>query len=142
MGSVWLAHRSDGRFEGRAAIKFLNLALIARGGAERFSREGQVLAKLSHPNIARLLDAGIASGSQPYLVLEYVDGEPIDRWCEAHALDLEARIRLFLDVLGAVDYAHSNLILHRDLKPANILVTPGRRRETPRFRHREALGRP
>jgi eukaryotic-like serine/threonine-protein kinase len=123
MGSVWLAHRSDGRFEGRAAIKFLNLALLARGGAERFSREGQVLAKLSHPNIARLLDAGIASGGQPYLVLEYVDGEAIDRWCEAHALDLEARIRLFLDVLGAVDYAHSNLILHRDLKPPNILVT-------------------
>jgi eukaryotic-like serine/threonine-protein kinase len=124
MGSVWLAHRSDGRFEGRAAIKFLNLALLASGGAERFRREGQLLAKLAHPNIARLLDAGIASGGQPYLILEYVDGEPIDRWCDAHALDLQSRIRLFLDVLAAVDYAHSSLILHRDLKPANILVTP------------------
>ena len=83
MGSVWLAHRSDGRFEGQAALKFLNLALVARGGAERFRREGDVLAKLSHPNIARLLDAGIVDGGQPYLVLEYIDGEPIDRWCEA-----------------------------------------------------------
>ena len=123
MGSVWLAHRSDGRFEGQAAVKFLNLALVGRGGAERFRREGQVLAKLVHPGIARLIDAGIAHGGQPYLMLEYVDGAPIDRWCDRHALDLEARVRLFLEVLRAVEYAHSNLILHRDLKPANILVT-------------------
>ncbi len=123
MGSVWLAHRSDGRFEGQAALKFLNLALVGRGGAERFRREGQVLAKLVHPGIARLIDAGIAHGGQPYLMLEYVDGAPIDRWCDRHALDLEARVRLFLEVLRAVEYAHSNLILHRDLKPANILVT-------------------
>jgi serine/threonine-protein kinase len=123
MGSVWLAHRSDGRFEGQAAIKFLNLALVARGGAERFRREGDVLAKLSHPNIARLLDAGIAAGGQPYLVLEFVDGEPIDRWCETRGLSVEARVRLFLEALAAVGFAHENLILHRDLKPANILVT-------------------
>jgi serine/threonine protein kinase len=69
MGSVWLAHRSDGRFEGQAAVKFLNLALIGRGGAERFQREGQVLAKLVHPSIARLIDAGVAGGGQPYLIL-------------------------------------------------------------------------
>ena len=123
MGSVWLAHRSDGRFEGQAAVKFLNLALMGRGGAERFRREGQVLAKLVHPGIARLIDAGIVDGGQPYLMLEYVDGEPIDVWCDAHALDLESRVRLFIEVLRAVQYAHSNLILHRDLKPANILVT-------------------
>ena len=98
MGSVWLAHRSDGRFEGQAAIKFLNLALVARGGAERFRREGDVLASLAHPNIARLLDAGVAGG-QPYLVLEFIDGEPIDRWCDPR-LGVEARIRLFLDVLA------------------------------------------
>jgi serine/threonine protein kinase len=123
MGSVWLAHRSDGRFEGQAAVKFLNLALVGHGGAERFRREGQVLAKLVHPGIARLIDAGIAHGGQPYLMLEYVDGDPIDGWCDRHELDLESRIRLFVEVLRAVEYAHSNLILHRDLKPANILVT-------------------
>jgi serine/threonine-protein kinase len=122
MGAVWLARRSDGRFEGKAAVKFLNLALLARG-AERFRREGSVLARLAHPNIARLLDAGVAPGGQPYLVLEYVDGEPIDRWCNARKLDTKARLRLFLDVLAAVTHAHNNLILHRDLKPANILVT-------------------
>ncbi len=122
MGSVWLARRCDGRYEGEVAIKLLNLALIARGGAERFGREGRVLAKLTHPGIARLLDAGITEGGQPFLVLEYVDGEPIDRWCERRALSPEARIRLFLDVLAAVDHAHAGLVLHRDLKPGNILV--------------------
>jgi serine/threonine-protein kinase len=120
MASVWLARRSDGRFEGRAAVKFLNLALLARG-AGRFRREGSVLARLTHPNIARLLDAGLVAG-QPYLVLEYVDGEPIDRWCDVHVLDIKARLRLFLDVAAAVAHAHNNLILHRDLKPSNILV--------------------
>jgi len=121
MGSVWLARRSDGRFEGQAAVKFLNLALLARGGAERFRREGGVLARLTHPNIGRLLDAGMADG-QPFLVLEYVDGEPIDQWCDAHRLDINARLHIFLDVLAAVEHAHNNLILHRDLKPSNILV--------------------
>ena len=121
MGSVWLARRSDGRFDGWAAVKFLNLALLARGGAERFRREGSLLARLTHPNIGRLLDAGMAGG-QPFLVLEYVDGEPIDRWCDAHALDIDARLHIFLGVLAAVEHAHNNLILHRDLKPSNILV--------------------
>jgi eukaryotic-like serine/threonine-protein kinase len=123
MGSVWLARRSDGRFEGRVAVKLLNLALLARGGAERFAREGEVLARLAHPHIARLLDAGVTTGGQPYLVLEHVEGETIDRWCEAHAPSIEARVRLLLDVLGAVAHAHSKLVLHRDLKPGNILVT-------------------
>jgi eukaryotic-like serine/threonine-protein kinase len=123
MGSVWLAHRSDGLYEGNAAIKFLNLALVARGGAERFQREGSFLARLSHPNIARLIDAGVVTGGQPYLVLEYIEGEQIDRWCDAKVLGIEARVRLFLDVLAAVAHAHNNLILHRDLKPSNILVT-------------------
>jgi serine/threonine protein kinase len=121
MGSVWLARRSDGRFEGEAAVKFLNLALLGRGGAERFKREGDVLARLTHPNIARLLDAGVVDG-QPYLVLEYVDGQPLDVWCDGHALDVKARLRIFLDVAAAVAHAHNNLILHRDLKPSNILV--------------------
>ncbi|HUL66771.1 MAG TPA: serine/threonine-protein kinase [Burkholderiaceae bacterium] len=122
MGSVWLARRSDGRYEGRVAVKFLSMGLLGRGGLERFQREGSLLARLAHPKIARLLDAGVVSG-QPYLVLEYVDGEPIDRYCDLRMLSIEARLRVFLDVLAAVGHAHSNLILHRDLKPSNILVT-------------------
>jgi eukaryotic-like serine/threonine-protein kinase len=122
MGSVWLARRSDGRYEGHAAIKLLNIASLGRKGAERLRHEANALAKLSHPHITHLIDAGVADG-QPYLVLEYVEGEPIDRWCDARALPVDARVRLFLQVLGAVSHAHSRLILHRDLKPSNILVT-------------------
>ncbi len=124
MGAVWLAHRSDGRYAGRVAVKLLNLALLGPAGTERFKREGSALARLAHPNIARLVDAGVTGDGQPYLVLEYVEGEPIDRWCDASALDVDALVRLFLQVLDAVAHAHSKLILHRDLKPANILVTP------------------
>ncbi|MEO8188579.1 MAG: serine/threonine-protein kinase, partial [Burkholderiaceae bacterium] len=104
-----------------------NLALLARGGAERFAREGNMLARLTHPNIARLLDAGVATsatvGGQPYLVLEYIEGVPLDRYCDGNALSIDKRLHLFLDVLAAVAHAHTNLILHRDLKPSNILVT-------------------
>ena len=124
MGAVWLAHRSDGRYAGRVAIKLLNLSLLGRAGMERFKREGSALARLTHPNIARLIDAGVTGDGQPYLVLEYIEGEPIDRWCKERTLDVRARVSLFLQVLAAVAHAHSKLILHRDLKPANILVTP------------------
>src|SRR5882724_11952744 len=123
MGTVWLAHRSDGRFEGQVAVKLLNAALVGHPTEQRFAREGSVLAKLKHPNIAHLLDAGVAGGSQPYLVLEYVSGDRIDLYCEKHELSIEQRITLFLVVLAAVAHAHSNLIVHRDIKPANILVT-------------------
>jgi serine/threonine protein kinase len=123
MGTVWLARRTDGRFEGEVAIKFLKSGVLGQGGATRFAREGQILARLAHPHIARLLDAGVLSeGGGPYLVLEYVDGEPIDRYCEARALPLRERVQLFIDVLAAVAHAHNRLILHRDLKPTNILV--------------------
>jgi serine/threonine-protein kinase len=125
MGTVWLARRADGRFEGQVAVKFLTSGLLGHGDAGRFAREGQILARLSHPHIARLLDAGVHQGQQPYLVLEYVDGQPIDAYCQQRQLDVEARVRLFLDVLAAVAHAHARLILHRDLKPSNILVTPG-----------------
>ena len=84
MGSVWLAERCDGRFEGRVAVKLLNIALIGRDGEERFRREGNFLAKVTHPHIARLIDAGVSAGSQPYLVLEHVNGQPIDRYCDEH----------------------------------------------------------
>lgn len=123
MGTVWLARRQDGRFEGSAAIKFLSLAVAGPTGEVRFRREGDALARLSHPNIARLLDAGVSAAGQPYLVLEYVDGEPLDAWCDRRRLPAQARLRLFLQVLAAVAHAHANLIVHRDLKPSNILVT-------------------
>jgi serine/threonine-protein kinase len=123
MGTVWLAHRSDGRFEGEVAVKLLNAALVGHPSEQRFAREGRVLARLQHPNIARLLDAGVEAGRQPYLVLEYVRGERIDEYCKQRALGIQQRIRLFLDVLAAVAHAHSNLVVHRDLKPSNIFVT-------------------
>jgi serine/threonine protein kinase len=124
MGSVWRAHRADGRYEGTVAIKFVHSMWIGKAGEQRFQFEGRALARLNHPNIARLLDAGVAEGSQPYLVLEYVEGEPIDVYCERMGLDVTARVRLFLDVLHAVAHAHSNLIVHRDIKPGNVFVKP------------------
>jgi eukaryotic-like serine/threonine-protein kinase len=122
MGSVWLAERSDGRFERRVAVKFLRFSVAAHGGIERFKREGRILGQLSHPNIAELIDAGVDSTGEPYLVLEHVDGLPIHEYCDQNKLDLHARIKLFLDVLSAVGQAHANLIVHRDLKPSNVLV--------------------
>src|SRR5436190_4127742 len=122
-GSVWLAERCDGRFEGRAAVKLLNVSLVGRAGEERFRREGTILARLSHPRIAHLIDAGVSPAGQPYLVLEHVDGQSIDRYCDERALGTEARLRLFLGVLDAVAHAHANLIVHRDIKPANVLVS-------------------
>ena len=123
MGTVWLARRSDGRFEGRAAVKFLNVGLLGGAAEQRFKREGSILARLAHPNIAHLTDAGVSADGQPYLILEYVEGKNIDRYCNERALDLEARIHLFLNVLAAVAHAHANLIVHRDIKPSNVLVT-------------------
>jgi eukaryotic-like serine/threonine-protein kinase len=122
MGSVWLADRTDGRFSGRAAVKLLNASLIGRDGEARFRREGSILARLRHPSIARLIDAGVSPLGQPYIVLEYVDGERIDRYCDARHLGIPERIGLFLEVLDAVAHAHANLIVHRDLKPQNVLV--------------------
>jgi len=122
MGSVWLAERSDGRFDRRVAVKFLNFAVGAQGGAERFKREGRILGQLAHPHVAELIDAGLTPNDEPYLVLEHIDGEPIDQYCDQHALNVDARITLFLDVLSAVTHAHANLIVHRDIKPSNVLV--------------------
>jgi serine/threonine protein kinase/tetratricopeptide (TPR) repeat protein len=122
MGSVWLAQRSDGRFERQAAVKFVSIALTNRATEERFKREGSILGRLTHPHIAELLDAGISAHGVPYLILEYVDGVSIDQYCDQHKLDVEARIKLFLDVLSAVAEAHANLVVHRDIKPSNVLV--------------------
>ena len=123
-GSVWRARREDGRFVGAVAIKLLHLSLLGRAGAERFKREGDILARLTHPHIAHLLDAGVTPSGQPYLVIELVAGERIDRHCDLKRLGVEARLALFDDVLLAVAHAHNHLVIHRDIKPGNILVTP------------------
>jgi serine/threonine protein kinase len=122
MGDVWCAQRTDGRFEGRVAIKLL----AAPGAATRrsFEREARHLARLTHPNIARLLDAGAMPDGRPYLVLEFVEGEPIDRYCNGRRLTIDGRVRLFLQVLAGIAHAHANLVVHRDIKPSNVWVTP------------------
>jgi serine/threonine protein kinase len=122
MGTVWLAERSDGRFERRVAVKFLRFTMATQPARERFQSEGRILGQLAHPHIAELIDAGVTATAEPYLVLEHVEGEPIDDYCDDHKLDLNARIELFLDVLSAVSQAHANLIVHRDIKPSNVLV--------------------
>lgn len=124
MGTVWLGRRNDGRYQGEVAVKLLSGALLHPAGAERFRREADALARLTHPNIARLLDAGVSAAGQPYLVLEYVDGVPLDRYAEERRLPPAGRLALLLQVLDAVSHAHANLIVHRDLKPSNLLVTP------------------
>ncbi len=123
MSTVWLAERSDGRFEGHVAVKFLNIALFGPAGQQRFQREGSILGRLKHPHIAHLMDAGVSATGHPYLVLEHVEGEHIDQYCDRRKLEVRARVRLFLDVLDAIAQAHSNLIVHRDIKPSNVLVT-------------------
>lgn len=124
MGLVWLATRADGLYKRRVALKLLRPGLADPNLRLRFTREREILARLEHPNIARLLDAGIGSEGQPYLALEYVEGVSITDYCQANNVGLEARLALFLQVCEAVSHAHANLIVHRDLKPSNILVTP------------------
>ena len=123
MGSVWLAERADGAFKRQLALKLPRLAWGA-GLAERMARERDIGALLEHPAIARLYDAGVDGRGRPYLALEYIDGQPIDAWCEAQALSVRDRLRLFVQVARAVAYAHGRLVVHRDLKPSNVLVTP------------------
>ncbi|MDQ2929138.1 MAG: serine/threonine protein kinase, partial [Pseudomonadota bacterium] len=123
MGQVWLATRGDGLYSGRAAVKLLHRTGIDAQGDARFAQEGEFLARLTHPHIAQLLDAGLMADGTRYLVLEYVQGERLDQWCDARRLTVGARLRLFLQVCEAVGHAHAHLVVHRDLKPANILVT-------------------
>jgi tetratricopeptide (TPR) repeat protein/predicted Ser/Thr protein kinase len=123
MGAVYLAERSDGQFQHQVAVKVIGQHIAGPGFEKRFREERQILAGLVHPNIARLLDGNVSEHGEPYLVLEYVDGEPLDAYCDKRGLDQNARIRLFVEVCGAVEFAHRNLVVHRDLKPSNILVT-------------------
>ncbi|GFE81596.1 hypothetical protein GCM10011487_35960 [Steroidobacter agaridevorans] len=122
-GTVYLGERADRQYSAQVAVKIVDNAPIHGDLGLRFRAERQILASLNHSNIARLLDAGETKDGQPYLVMEYVHGEPVDRYCDRQQLDLNARLKLFLEICNAVQYAHQNLIVHRDLKPANILVT-------------------
>lgn len=124
MGRVYLAERDDGQYRQRVAIKLLRNATGA-DAEQYFIRERQILADLHHPGIARLIDGGVNEDGKPYLVMEYIDGERIDHWCDHHALDLAARLRLFAEVCRTVQFAHAHMILHCDLKPSNILVRDG-----------------
>ena len=121
MGTVYRAERGDGHFALTVAVKLLH-GVVDAAAQERLARERQILADLAHPDIARLLDGGATAGGQPYLVMEYVEGEPIDRYCASRRLDRRARIELFLRVCGAVEHAHRHLVVHCDLKPSNVLV--------------------
>ena len=120
MGEVWLAERGDGEFEQRVAVK--RLTYPTPGLLQRFRQERQILARLEHPNIARLIDGGLDASGVPYLAMEYVEGVPITEYARDRALDVAARLGLFVRVCEAVQYAHQNLIVHRDLKPSNIFV--------------------
>ncbi len=123
MGTVFLARRADAEYERRVAIKVLSNAFASQEERHRFLSERQILANLTHPNIAQLLDGGTTSDGAPYIVMEYVEGAPIDEYCTAAKLSLKERLRLFLRVCSAVQHAHQSLVIHRDIKPTNILVT-------------------
>lgn len=123
MGSVYLARRDDQHYEQQVAIKLVDPGLDSAELLRRLRSERQILARLAHPNIARPLDGGSTAKGRPFLVMEYIEGEPITNYCDRHQLDVDGRLRLFLQICSAVQHAHQNLLVHRDLKPANILVT-------------------
>ena len=124
MGSVWLAERSDGRFEGVAAVKLLNASLVGRARRGALQREGSILARLQHPHIAQLIDAGVSPArASPTSCWSTSTASTSTATATAARLDVEARLRLFLDVLAAVAHAHANLVVHRDIKPSNVLVS-------------------
>jgi serine/threonine protein kinase len=122
MGTVWLARRADGMFDRPVALKLPHAGLPGNPFAQRFARERAILAALAHPHIARLYDAGVSEHGQPFVALEYIDGEPLTVYCDRAGLGIAGRVRLFVDVLRAVQFAHGRLIVHRDLKPTNVLV--------------------
>jgi tetratricopeptide (TPR) repeat protein len=122
MGVVYLAVRADDQFQKQAALKLVKYGMESAELVGRFRHERQILASLDHPYIARLIDGGSDSAGRPFLVMEYVAGQPIDDWCHTRELSVEARCRLMLKVCEAVSYAHRNLVVHRDLKPGNILI--------------------
>ncbi len=124
MGSVYLAERADEEFERRVALKVIRRGMDTDEIVRRFRSERQILAHLDHENVAKLLDGGTTEDGRPYFVMEYVEGQPIDEYCDARKLPIRRRLELFQQVCSAVHFAHQNLVVHRDLKPGNILVTP------------------
>lgn len=122
MATVYLAQRDDGQFEQQVALKILEPSGNSTDLIQRFEQERQILASLQHSNIARLLDGGITSTGEPYVAMDYIDGDRIDIYCDTNRLSIKARLKLFLKIVSAVQYAHKNLVVHRDIKPANILV--------------------
>jgi len=122
MGAVYLAHRVDGQFEQQVAIKLIDLPLATEMFRQRFLQERQILARLAHPYIARLLDGGVTESGEPFLAMEFVDGVPLTTYCANHQLSMRDRLKIFQLVCEAVQFAHQNLVVHRDLKPDNILV--------------------
>src|SRR5690606_8749208 len=124
MGAVYEGQRADDAFRKSVAVKILHRSAESTLAIQRFLAERQILASLNHPNIAALLDGGVTADGQPYLIMEYIDGQPITRWCDDRRLAVRARLELFHDVCAAVQGAHQNLVVHRDIKPANILVSP------------------
>ncbi len=125
MGQVFLAERTSGQFQQQVALKIIKQGPNSEIALKRFRDEIQIMARLQHPNIARLYDGGINEDGLSYFTMEYIEGEPIDTYCDTHKLSIRQRLRLFLTVCAAVQYAHRNLIVHRDIKPGNILVTDG-----------------
>lgn len=123
MGVVWLAERADGQFEQRVALKLIRAGLDSEAVHRRFLRERQILARLHHPHIAHLIDGGITANGDPYFAMEYVEGLPLLQYCREHEVGLEGRLRIFLDICAAVQFAHEHQVVHRDLKPSNVLVT-------------------
>jgi serine/threonine-protein kinase len=123
MAVVYLARRADGHFEQQVALKLLRVGTDSEEIIRRFEQERQILASLNHAAIARLVDGGLTNDGRPFLAMEHVEGQPIDQYCDRHRLAIEDRLRLFVTVTEAVQYAHRNLVVHRDLKPSNILVT-------------------
>jgi serine/threonine protein kinase/tetratricopeptide (TPR) repeat protein len=124
MGAVYLAVRDDGQYEQQVALKIIKLGMDSEDVVRRFRRERQILARLNHENISRLLDGGMTADGRPYFVMEYVDGLSIDKYVETHHLSIEARLKIFRAVCGAVQYAHDRKVIHRDIKPSNVLITP------------------
>ncbi|KAB8180185.1 protein kinase, partial [Lysobacter maris] len=123
MGTVYLARRADAEFQQLGALKRLHMTLGSREFLHRFAQERQILASLNHPGIARLLDGGRDEDGHPFLVMEYVEGEPLDRYCDTRRLDIGRRLDLFVRICETVAHAHRHLIVHRDIKPSNIVVT-------------------
>jgi eukaryotic-like serine/threonine-protein kinase len=124
MAEIWLARRADGAFRREVALKLPMMSPLRTDLVERFALERHILARLEHINIARMYDAGVSRDGRPYMAMEYVPGEPLIEWCDARQLEVRERVKLFLQVLDAVRYAHAHQVIHRDLKPSNVLVTP------------------